>query len=95
MYLIGDKHTAVGLQLGGFKKVVEADENSVGGILENVKDEEKMVILTSSLAKAAERDIEKLRKRGIIVTTIPDMFSGHEDVTRQLVKEAIGFDINK
>jgi len=95
MYLIGDDLTVTGLRLAGMKNAKAADETTVEAALGEVPEETKVVLITSSLASKAERAIFKLRKSGIIVTEIPDMEGGGEDVTAKLVKEAVGFDLSK
>jgi len=93
MYLIGDRLTITGLQLAGLKKTKVADESNINSVLEQVPEGTVMVIITQSLARAAEKEIEKLRRKDTFVVEIPDKSGGGEDVTKRLIREAVGFDI--
>lgn len=97
MYLIGDRLTVTGFRLAGMKgkNVATADESTVASELGKVPETENMILLTSTLSERAPREIEKLRRKGTTVIIIPDLRSGHEDITNQMVKDAVGFDLSK
>ena len=94
MYIIGDRVTVTGLRLAGLRNARTSDESSVGQLLQQLPEQTDMVVVTQTLARSAEKEIEKLRRQGIIVTEIPDKSGmGGDEVTKKLVREAIGFDI--
>jgi len=94
MHIIGDSMTLTGLQLAGLKNVTIADEGNVVQKLQEIPEGTSMVIVTQGLAKVAETAIEKMRRKNIIVTEIPDKsgVSG-EDTIKKLIREAIGFEM--
>jgi len=93
MYIIADRMTANGLMLGGTQGLTIADESDIAQKLSDIPQDEKTILVTSTLAEVAETEIERLKKRGIICIIIPDMVSGHEDTTKKLIKEAVGFEL--
>lgn len=94
MYIIADRLTADGLMLGGIQSVVIADESNVVEKINSISQTETTFLITGSLAEAAKNEIERLRKKGILCIIIPDMVSGHEDTTKKLIKEAVGFELS-
>jgi len=95
MYIIADRLTATGLRIGGLKNMRVADENTVSEALSNVPDGEKVVVISTSLARVSEKQIARLRASGVIVSEIPDRNTKETDNISMLVKEAVGFDLDK
>lgn len=94
MYLIGDELTVTGLQLAGLKKAVKANPSNVASMIKQVPDNQEIILITQSLSQHASAEIDMLRRKGIIVIEIPDNSgTGGEDITRKLVREAVGFDL--
>ncbi len=95
MYLIGDRLIVTGMELAGLKNSVVADKDNIGNVLKDVSNRARIIVITNSLARHAEKDIEKLRKFEKIIVEIPDRTGSGEDTIGKLVREVIGFELKK
>lgn len=95
MHLIGDRLTVNGLKLAGLKKSYEADETNVVSILEGVRRQARVILVTQNLAKHAQKEIDRIRASGGIIIEIPDRFGGGEALMDRMIKEAIGVDLKR
>jgi vacuolar-type H+-ATPase subunit F/Vma7 len=93
LYLIGDDLTVTGFGLAGVKKAFKATPESVGKILNEIKDEADIIVITNALYEKAEDRIEKIRSSGKIVLKIPDRSGGGEDIVSKLIRDTVGFEI--
>jgi vacuolar-type H+-ATPase subunit F/Vma7 len=94
MQVIGDELTVTGFRLAGMKKAIKADEDSVSQLLMDSQGSGDIILITQSLARHAQREIEMIRRKGIVLIEIPDRGGiGGEDIMQKLVKEAVGFDL--
>lgn len=93
MYLIGDELTTTGFGLAGVKKACTATTETVVDVLNEIKDEADIIIITNELYECAEERINKIRSTGKIIIKIPDRSGGGEDIIRKLIKDTIGFEI--
>jgi vacuolar-type H+-ATPase subunit F/Vma7 len=95
MIVIGDKMTVTGLRLAGLKNTYVADEGSISSQLASVANTENMIVVTHALAKAADKDIERLRKQGKLMIELPDRTGGSQDIISQLIQETLGISLKK
>ncbi|MBN2014841.1 MAG: V-type ATP synthase subunit F [Candidatus Altiarchaeota archaeon] len=91
--LIGDELTTTGFGLGGVKKAYSATTETVIDVLNKVKDEADIILITNKLYDSAEERIKKIRSAGKIILKIPDRSGGGEDIIRKLIKDTVGFEI--
>lgn len=95
MYLIADKLTVTGAKLGGLKNAYVADESNIERILDNIQKSARIIVITQSLAKYVKKEIEKLRRMGKIVVTIPDKSGSGEDIVSKMIRDVVGFELKK
>jgi vacuolar-type H+-ATPase subunit F/Vma7 len=93
LYLIGDDLTVTGFGLAGVKKAFKATPESIGKILNEIKEEADIIVITNALYETAEDKIEKIRSTGKIVIKIPDRSGGGEDIVSKLIRDTVGFEI--
>jgi vacuolar-type H+-ATPase subunit F/Vma7 len=93
LYIIGDDITVTGFGLAGVKKAFKATPESVSKILNEIKEEAEIIVITNALYEAAEDRIEKIRSLGKIVIKIPDRSGGGEDIVSKLIRDTVGFEI--
>lgn len=95
MYLIGDRLITAGMELAGLKNAFVADKENISDVLKEVSNKARIIVITRSLAKHVEKDIERLRKSEKIIVEIPDQTGGGEDAINKLVREVVGFELKK
>jgi vacuolar-type H+-ATPase subunit F/Vma7 len=95
MYLIADRLTVTGFRLSGLKDVYVADKDSIGAVLLEVSDKAKIILVTTTLAAGAQREIVKLRKANKVIIEIPDKSGPGQDFVTKMIKDVIGFELKK
>lgn len=90
--VIGDEITVTGLKLAGLKNASVATEADVESLIES-PEETDIIVITHSLYNAARKRIERMKDK--IVIEIPDSQGGGEDVVNKIIKDVIGFELNK
>ncbi len=93
LYLIGDELTTTGFGLVGVKKAYTATPDNIKQILNEIKDDADIIVITHELYEYAGEAVEKIRSTGKIVIGIPDRSGGGEDTISKLIKDTIGFEI--
>ena len=100
-----DKDTAIGLRLAGIHEILILDENQASAIqlwnkIEDEHTEIGLVIITEKIAEIIGKQLEQFRLRNLlpIIIEIPDKNGrkkDHVDYVSQLIKKAVGMEINK
>ncbi len=95
MFLVADRLTVTGFRLGGLKNVFVADKDTVGSVLLEVSDKAKIILVTTSLAAGAQKEISKLRKASKVIIEIPDRSGAGQDFVSKMIRDVIGFELKK
>ncbi len=95
MHLIADRLTATGLRLAGLRKITIAEKNTVVTAFKKINPSESIILVTKELSQYARKEIDQLRDAGKIVIAIPDRSGSGEEITNELVKNAVGFELRK